>query len=221
MTLFSSHQSMIESLRATGGTSRARRDHPRVCGEHYEVIALRSRSTGSPPRVRRARAKARESLSHRGITPACAGSTMRSERVPPVRWDHPRLCGERTARRMGIAWRKGSPPPVRGAQHLDGLGALGVGITPACAGSTGGVGGVLGQLEDHPRLCGEHVTDAGERMPVDGSPPPVRGAHLLTCCAVDQLLVFPSLCSGLVVAPPTPPEPFRPNRRRFDALLHP
>ena len=53
------------------------RDHPRVCGEQRPSRAERCRRPGSSPRVRGADRYGRQQHGHRGIIPACAGSSGR------------------------------------------------------------------------------------------------------------------------------------------------
>ena len=53
------------------------RDHPRVCGENSCSLRPNSFFSGSPPRVRGKQAKGRLQELRRGITPACAGKTLR------------------------------------------------------------------------------------------------------------------------------------------------
>ena len=56
------------------------RDHPRVCGEHRELAARCSTTSGSSPRMRGAHQEEREGASREGIIPAYAGSTRESSR---------------------------------------------------------------------------------------------------------------------------------------------
>ena len=59
---------------------KARKDHPRVCGEKYRC-ALRACSTlGSPPRVRGEDHRETTAVVPIGITPACAGRSGASSR---------------------------------------------------------------------------------------------------------------------------------------------
>ena len=110
-----------------------------------------------------------------GITPACAGTTKLHLYTGSGSWDHPRLCGDHTTGMNPCGQSSGSPPPVRGPP----AGALCeiafTRITPACAGTTDQWVNFLLQLQDHPRLCGDHLG----RVFCDkfnlGSPPPVRG----------------------------------------------
>ena len=72
----------------------ARRDHPRVCGEH-SVHSTYSRAwPGSSPRMRGAQ-KGKDPNRCRGrIIPAYAGSTQRASWDMTLCQDHPRVCGE-------------------------------------------------------------------------------------------------------------------------------
>ena len=49
-----------------------------------------------------------------GITPAYAGKSAESTQLPVPDWDHPRLCGEKTALIACPQSEAGSPPPMRG-----------------------------------------------------------------------------------------------------------
>ena len=70
------------------------------------------------------------------ITPACAGSTSRSNRGRVCTEDHPRLRGEYKRSRRSMKEQTGSPPLARGVQLLIIFILQYVRITPACAGST-------------------------------------------------------------------------------------
>ena len=73
-------------------------DHPRMCGEKSVTYTLLERCGGSPPRMR---GKVRRDLCsshHLGITPAHAGKRSRVSSSPCPFMDHPRMCGEKTAR---------------------------------------------------------------------------------------------------------------------------
>ena len=54
-----------------------------------------------------------------------------------------------------LSVKLGSPPPMRGKADI---------TIPADA-----------PVQDHPRLCGEKVTDEGNIVTGEGSPPPMRG----------------------------------------------
>ena len=150
-------------------------DHPRVCGEEPLLIFARAAVIGSPPRVR-GRGRSHHRLCRRArITPACAGKRIYGPVVPARTKDHPRVCGEEPGQPRHRVYRKGSPPRVRGrAIPLWGNPPIRR-ITPACAGKSlcGLKSAACGQ--DHPRVCGEEVSQASTEVSRTGSPPRVRG----------------------------------------------
>ena len=73
------------------------RDHPRMCGEHRNIIACICVSLGSSPHVRGAQKHCRHRRGVPGIIPACAGSTSTPTTRNPTQWDHPRMCGEHSS----------------------------------------------------------------------------------------------------------------------------
>ena len=71
-------------------------DHPRVCGEKPALILRITWLQGSPPRMRgKVCVKLHRQLV-RGITPAYAGKSHKVRLQAAGRWDHPRVCGEKT-----------------------------------------------------------------------------------------------------------------------------
>ena len=72
-------------------------------------------------------------------------------------WDHPRLRGEHLLILQLKFLLLGSPPPTRGTllDHL--MYGVKTRITPAYAGNTQASRWGNNDLEDHPRLRGEHV----------------------------------------------------------------
>ena len=111
-------------------------DHPRVCGENYELRRHSDRCQGSPPRVRGKLCIRLNALQDNGITPACAGKTTARQPRKRRRRDHPRVCGENPKGYFKQITLTGSPPRVRGKLHKRGLLRGSLGITPACAGKT-------------------------------------------------------------------------------------
>ena len=69
--------------------------------------------------------------------------------------DHPRLCGEKCDKGIGLGYVKGSPPPMRGKAKKYRAKGKKSGITPAYAGKSSGTHSVCQVCQDHPRLCGE------------------------------------------------------------------
>ena len=63
------------STRFSGKICVVRRDHPRGCGEHIQLLMIRINSRGSSPRMRGARILAILPAECIGIIPADAGST--------------------------------------------------------------------------------------------------------------------------------------------------
>ena len=146
------------------------------------------------------------------ITPAGAGKTMSSSSTASKRWDHPRRCGENRADAASTATLEGSPPQVRGKQ----IKAGGVGgtdrITPAGAGKTRRCCAHRPKFQDHPRRCGENYTMTVPCLSVGGSPPQVRGKHIIhgTCPSTEGItpagagktLVFVSVKKPFLGSPP-------------------
>ena len=112
------------------------RDHPRVCGENmrieWECLILE----GSPPRVRGKRFFQTSHKPAMGITPACAGKTLKIKMLLTKARDHPRVCGENQPSPVWATARGGSPPRVRGKHSRKPSAPVLYGITPACAGKT-------------------------------------------------------------------------------------
>ena len=155
----------------------ARRDHPRVCGEHAALNVEALAAAGSSPRVRGTPYRIECIVSGAGIIPACAGNTARLHRDSHAPWDHPRVCGEHQPRVRPTNYGRGSSPRVRGTQTVT-CPCSGVsGIIPACAGNTTLCWFVLGLMRDHPRVCGEHLTTPRQCGKSTGSSPRVRGTH--------------------------------------------
>ena len=152
-------------------------DHPRMCGEHRNIIACICVSLGSSPHVRGARRPRQPGIRPNGIIPACAGSTQVRLRRRPWTEDHPRMCGEHRSGFNALFFLTGSSPHVRGARKDSPLRRCHSGIIPACAGSTLTLAVSRSRARDHPRMCGEHLDAGSEQKPCPGSSPHVRGAH--------------------------------------------
>ena len=107
-----------------------------MCGEHVLLILLSPLVLGSSPHVRGAHGRRGRRRVRPGIIPACAGSTGEWTQQAYVVGDHPRMCGEHEQTINTTAQATGSSPHVRGALGSERLPACGIGIIPACAGST-------------------------------------------------------------------------------------
>ncbi len=113
-----------------------RRDHPRMCGDHFLLSLPHIFGKGSPPHVRGPLGILTGQEYEQGITPACAGTTIIIICYIPTIRDHPRMCGDHNILPIFGLFLMGSPPHVRGPQLFERLGDEQFGITPACAGTT-------------------------------------------------------------------------------------
>jgi len=151
------------------------RDHPRVCGEEFGFNSRPHMGQGSPPRVRGGVLEARRTARRAGITPACAGRSVRGVRGVRSSADHPRVCGEELEVDYPERMSAGSPPRVRGGDKWANPCADCRGITPACAGRRVIAPSMLSRCRDHPRVCGEERSLHRPALLAHGSPPRVRG----------------------------------------------
>ena len=186
----------MRSRRATYG-----RDHPRMCGEHSNILDMSKLTAGSSPHVRGALAHYDDPFHMGGIIPACAGSTCVISHVVEKAWDHPRMCGEHRGIRGRVVVRLGSSPHVRGAPGHVPTHRTTMGIIPACAGSTDKLPEYIAAIRDHPRMCGEHPISDHWPTRVTGSSPHVRGALPSSVNNVAPSGIIPA-CAGS-----TPPYP--------------
>ena len=131
-------------------------DHPRMCGENFPEARMCHTHTGSPPHVRGKPTFFTTLWNGIGITPACAGKTIKDTTTYTAAKDHPRMCGENS--RLGGASMicSGSPPHVRGKPNFVCGSFASLRITPACAGKTQKMIQQAMEQEDHPRMCGEN-----------------------------------------------------------------
>ena len=111
-------------------------DHPRVCGEQPFHAPSPTQTAGSPPRVRGTDRCFFSYAYSRGITPACAGNSVKGLPALGGLQDHPRVCGEQSFFNILHNNRIGSPPRVRGTGPTLPPLLETKGITPACAGNS-------------------------------------------------------------------------------------
>ena len=126
-----------------------------MCGEKHRLAQDQMGAKGSPPRVRGKARLPKTFIARFGITPACAGKSVKSNLIMDFCWDHPRGCGEKGLSIAGQMKNLGSPPRVRGKAERKCDGRMVSGITPACAGKSNAL-----------------LREAGW---IWGSPPRVRG----------------------------------------------
>ena len=147
-------------------------------GEHFMTASRKPSLVGSSPHARGARDEDRRHRLHRGIIPACAGSTVCLSRHHGCARDHPRMRGEHSTLRIPTPWDAGSSPHARGALTSDIVNGIIDGIIPACAGSTGRSRTGPCRRRDHPRMRGEHGSTTWGLHTSPGSSPHARGARL-------------------------------------------
>ena len=112
------------------------KDHPRMCGDHWRPMDRLAPSRGSPPHVRGPLGITSATTTEKGITPACAGTTLTFDKAVMSHGDHPRMCGDHWGEAVEPKTITGSPPHVRGPRRPCADAYPLSRITPACAGTT-------------------------------------------------------------------------------------
>ena len=130
-----------------------------------------------------------------GITPACAGTTLRYTLPEISAWDHPRVCGNHLRSTSITLLSLGSPPRVREPPSDNEQKVSGARITPACAGTTVLVKGHSRRFRDHPRVCGNHIGPSLLAVGNTGSPPRVREPLLVKMPIAVESRITPA-CAG-------------------------
>ena len=178
-------------------------DHPRVCGNHDRMEEHHQAEPGSPPRVREPRGEHSIDLMTNRITPACAGTTKEVRNGTGTEEDHPRVCGNHCDERDPYDRGQGSPPRVREPLKRCLIDRAGLGITPACAGTTDPVNSSDNLIQDHPRVCGNHSTSTKNFTSRPGSPPRVREPRRREPAATFGCRITPA-CAGTTAPCPHP-----------------
>ena len=162
------------------------------CWKSIVAHIVRCVNKDRSPRVRGKQNKANYLAKFDGITPARAGKTKRRGRRVSCPWDHPRACGENNSCALTSPLAAGSPPRVRGKQHLFQRHHPVLGITPARAGKTTASTRDASFARDHPRACGEN-SSAGKLTGQDlGSPPRVRGKLRFALKRISLIRITPA-----------------------------
>ena len=130
--------------------------HPRLCGEHIDVVDIKAKNNGSSPPVRGTPFFGESAASQRRFIPACAGNTGSQPGANLNATVHPRLCGEHRACFLFLSRARGSSPPVRGTRQRYRHRPVAYRFIPACAGNTMPRCPQSRTAPVHPRLCGEH-----------------------------------------------------------------
>ena len=110
--------------------------------------------------------------------PRACGENSAKEYIVPCCPGSPRVCGENFARSFSSRSPVGSPPRVRGKPSPVRPRPSLRGITPACAGKTTLSGKESRTRRDHPRACGENGTLSTIPGEIAGLPPRMRGKRI-------------------------------------------
>ena len=148
-----------------------------MCGKNKLLISGRTKTAGSPPRVREKLAENQWFRLVYGITPACAGKTNIVFKTKFEWKDHPRVCGKNGRSIPSVNRLTGSPPRVREKLIHFVYATTTRGITPACAGKTVRKKLLAMKSRDHPRVCGKNDFGVPQNRERVGSPPRVREKH--------------------------------------------
>ena len=179
---------------------RPTQDHPRMRGEHVFTVTEVIPSEGSSPHARGAQVREGACRLRGGIIPACAGSTRLPTRRRASSRDHPRMRGEHAFFGQPTTVSIGSSPHARGAPEAALGQNLGIGIIPACAGSTAFSRSPCVVSRDHPRMRGEHSTDMVPVSTHIGSSPHARGARAHMRSTSGFWRIIPA-CAGSTLSP--------------------
>ena len=176
----------------------SRWDHPRVCGEHTTHDLFVVAELGSSPRMRGTRNRRRGGNALRGTIPAYAGNTKCTARWSAGTRDHPRVCGEHMMSLRFIPCDPGSSPRMRGTHNVRIACAGIIGIIPAYAGNTYRMCRSYTVPRDHPRVCGEHLSDVPVVYRPTGSSPRMRGTRSTVTMVVRTIGIIPAYAGNTV-----------------------
>ena len=146
-----------------------------MCGEKKTKNAIRTDSTGSPPRVRGEAVFKPGHVPGARITPACAGRSRKRAARGLAGPDHPRVRGEKFMVAKKRDFVNGSPPRARGEVAQSQREEKIKRITPVCAGRSFTLLWVRKQSTDHPSVRGEKAGCSIDVYRHEGSPPRARG----------------------------------------------
>ena len=111
--------------------------------------------------------------------PRGCGENQTTDRGKGSSRDHPRGCGENIITAIAEAAPTGLPPRMRGKLRKGIVFLTIKRITPADAGKTYRLRVALDAVGDYPRGCGENFATATNSSNGAGSPPRMRGKHII------------------------------------------
>ena len=152
--------------------------HPRMRGDHEQGSTTYHSAWGPPPHARGSQARHAGARLRTRPTPACAGITPSTTAPHGSSAAHPRMRGDHRAPDAAAAYAAGPPPHARGSRRRVHARPHGRRPTPACAGITRGCSRARGSRSAHPRMRGDHPTNAVVSFITDGPPPHARGSRL-------------------------------------------
>ena len=161
-------------------------------GEKLGRMAVAISVIGSPPHGRgKVLCSVFGVLPHR-ITPAWAGKSSSTRTRLPIRWDHPRMGGEKPLSNVVCSTFSGSPPHGRGKVSFCHAAGFGLWITPAWAGKSFVLRLWCVATQDHPRMGGEKDDYDSSGKELQGSPPHGRGKGTSMCVKFVYLRITPA-----------------------------
>ena len=149
--------------------------YPRVCGGTRSELLIPWKSLGLSPRVRGNHRQNVQPRLRRGSIPACAGEPRTQRAVPRQRPVYPRVCGGTASSKLSSSIRRGLSPRVRGNPGKGGIGQVGIGSIPACAGEPCPPLSLHPGAAVYPRVCGGTGADVDVQHTGRGLSPRVRG----------------------------------------------
>ena len=129
--------------------------HPRVCGERDQPMTEPELRSGSSPRMRGTLNMPVYQSGHHRFIPAYAGNAPHPVAIACIAPVHPRVCGERRSKTVGMIFMSGSSPRMRGTQQIAVFALESGRFIPAYAGNALEPGFYNPYRSVHPRVCGE------------------------------------------------------------------
>ena len=156
--------------------------HPRVGGEHNDILAISGVKGGSSPRGRGTPGARSWMVQPVRFIPAWAGNTDAPQRSMPRMAVHPRVGGEHSSAGVASSAARGSSPRGRGTLCGSWSARVSRRFIPAWAGNTGKWRASDIAMAVHPRVGGEHESTSTSKAWNRGSSPRGRGTPASRVC---------------------------------------